>query len=99
MDAIQAENDTAIFREDAPGYDGLACLENWRYSTKNKFREWVEVKIGDKWYVCSPYLYWRMIMHLKYDNVNSTWIPDNQKVNEIVPETIDGFPATDNWQE
>jgi hypothetical protein len=36
-------------------------------SIKVKLRQWLEVKIGSKWYVIGAYSWWHVILHLKFD--------------------------------
>jgi hypothetical protein len=88
---------TEIFSIDGPGRNYLPYTSGYRYTQKGKFREWVEVKIGTKWYVCSPYKEWRMIMHVKFQDATSGWVEDTSTTNEIVLGTISGFAGT--WSE
>lgn len=99
LDLLQDANCTRIFTMDSPGLDNLPLAAGATRTLKGKFREWVEIKIGTKWYVCSNYYHWRAIMHVKYQDNNVGWVPDGQKVNEVLPGTINGFPVPDNWQE
>jgi len=90
-----------IFSIDGPGWgdsgSGLPYTAGYKYSEKNKFREWVQVKIGTKWYVCSPYKEWRSIMHIKFQDATAGWVEDTSKTNEIVVGTISGFAGS--WSE
>jgi hypothetical protein len=96
-DLEQNSGCTEIFSIDSPGRNYLPYTSSYRYTQKAKFREWVEVKIGTKWYVCSPYKEWRMIMHVKFQDGTSGWVEDTSKTNEIVLGTISGFAGT--WSE
>lgn len=96
-DLTQDANCKNIFVIDGPGHNSLPYTQNYRYTQKGKFREWVEVKIGDDWFVCSPYCEWRMIMHVKFKDAATGWIEDASKTNEIVPGTISGFAGS--WSE
>ena len=86
-----------IFNIDGPGIYGLQYTTNYRFTYKGKFRQWVEVKIGGKWYVCSPYKDWRSIMHIKFKDSTDGWIYDASKTNEVVLGTISGFAGS--WSE
>ncbi len=86
-----------LFSLDAPGFLALLYNEDFRCAKKSKYREWVEVKIGTKWYVCSLYKEWRQIMHLKFQDATTGWIEDTSKTNEIVEGTISGFAGS--WSE
>jgi len=96
-DLAQEEDCKRIFVIDAPGRYALYHQTGYTFTYKAKFREWVEVKVGDNWYVCSPYKQWRSIIHSKYDDVQEKWIYDTSKTNEICPGTIDGFAGS--WSE
>ena len=100
-DLTQCPNCYKIFVIDGPGYggfvSGLPYTSGFRFSYKTKFHEWVQIKIGSKWYVCSPYLEWRTIMHVIYSSAVSHWIKDTSKTNEVVTGTISGFANT--WSE
>jgi hypothetical protein len=96
-DLTQNVNLKDIFEIDGPGYDALPYTANFRFSKKAKFQDWVEVKIGSHWYVCSGYKNWRMIMHVKYDGTAGHWVKDDAKTNEVVEGTIEGWAGT--WNE
>jgi len=96
-DLIQNSSLPQIFEIDGPGFDGLPYTNGFRYAEKNKFQDWVEVRIGGKWYVCSPNKYWRSIMHIKYKDAQSGWIEDAGKTNEVVEGTIEGWAG--EWSE
>jgi hypothetical protein len=85
-DVIQDSSCLQIFETDTPGRSALQYNSGHRFSYKAKFQQWVEVNIGEKWYVCSPYLNSRSIMHVKFDDATNKWIrdPDPNKANEIV---------------
>lgn len=80
----------SLFVADAPG-NGLPYVNGYRFSMKAKFREWVEVRIGSYWYVCSPFKPWRAIIHVKLDG--NGWVEDNF-TNEVVPGGITGFAGS-----
>jgi hypothetical protein len=90
-----------IFVIDCPGWGdsngGLSYTMGYKYSEKNKFREWVEVKIGNDWFVCSQYREWCSIMYVKFEDAANGWIEDTSKTNEIVVGTISGFASS--WSE
>ncbi|MHC4867921.1 MAG: hypothetical protein ACYTEX_27945 [Planctomycetota bacterium] len=86
-----------IFVIDGPGAEGLPYLTGYKYSLKGKYREWVQVKIGSKWFVCSPYKEWRCIIHVKYKDATNGWVYDTSSTNEIVLGTISGFAGS--WSE
>jgi hypothetical protein len=86
-----------LFVIDGPGYGDLPPEADYKYAEKSKFRDWVQVKIAGKWYVCSPYKHWRVVTHAKYDAANGRWVLDNEKVNEVVEGTLEGF--SDSWSD
>lgn len=96
-DVIQNPTCKEIFSIDCPGSLDLPYTAGFKYNQKAKFREWVEVKIGTNWYVCSPYKEWRMIMHVKFQDATNGWVEDTSKTNEIVVGTIDGWAGS--WSE
>jgi hypothetical protein len=100
-DLTQNPTLTEILEIDGPGWGtatyGLNYTENFRFSMKGKFQDWVEVKIGTKWYVCSKYKNWRMIMHVKYQDATSGWVQDASKTNLIDSGTISEF--AEDWSE
>jgi len=100
-DLTQCPDCKKIFVIDCPGWGdsngGLSYTMGYKYSEKNKFREWVEVKIGNDWFVCSQYREWRSIMHVKFEDAATGWIEDTSKTNEIVVGTISGFAGS--WSE
>jgi len=83
-DFEQQENCKYLFTEDSAGRDNLPLTANFRCTHKGKFREWVEVKIGGKWYVCSMYFYWYSILHVKYKDATDGWVKDATKTNQIL---------------
>jgi len=93
-DSDQNDGLTSIMVIDGPGFGdanaGLPYTAQCRFNWKSKFHEWIEVKIGGKWYVCSPYKDWRCIMHLEFKGQQQGWGYANG-INEIVPGTIGGF--------
>jgi hypothetical protein len=99
-DLDQNDGLTSLFVIDGPGFgdpnSGLPYTDQCRFSWKSKFHEWIEVKIGGKWYVCSPYKNWRCIMHLEFKGQQEGWWQGNG-INEIVPGTIQGFAA--DWND
>ena len=96
-DVTQQAGKLSIFSVDGPGPIGVPTAANDTYSYKGKFREWNEVEIGGKWYVCSEYIFWRSIMHLKPNEDVTRWIGKEDTENEIVRGTIEGF--ADTWVE
>jgi hypothetical protein len=98
QDVIQNDpSPTEIFAIDGPGCLSLDYEANYRASQKVKARNWIEVNIGGKWYVCSPYKHWRSIMHVKFQDATTGWVEDTSKTNEIIVGTIDGFSSS--WSE
>ena len=97
VDVLQAAGKTQLFTADPPGAENGPANNTDTYTYKSKFREWVEVKIGSKWYVCSPYNYWRSIEHVKSNAGATAWIAVPGATNEIVTGTITGFANT--WAE
>ena len=96
-DEIQNPTCKEIFIIDSPGRLDLPYTAGFKYNQKAKLRNWVELKIGGNWYVCSPYKEWRMIMHVKFQDDTAGWVEDASKTNEIVPGTISGF--AESWSE
>jgi hypothetical protein len=96
-DLTQNTDCKEIFVIDGPGGFPLTYTTGYKYSEKNKFREWVEINIGGKWYVCSPDKEWRSIMHIKFQDATAGWVEDTSKTNEIVLGTISGFAGS--WSE
>ena len=94
---IQNSDCKELFSIDCPGGFDLPYTSGFKYSQKAKFREWVEVEIGGKWYVCSPYKEWRMIMHVKFQDATAGWVHDASKTNEIVLGSIGGWAGS--WSE
>lgn len=88
-----------IFVNDNPGEPAVGSSNDAgkRYTYKAKFREWVQVTIGGKVYVCSPYVNWRSIIHAKFQDATTGWVWDATKTTEIVPGTIENWPNT--WSE
>jgi hypothetical protein len=88
-----------IFVIDNPGEEVVGSVNDAgkRYIYKAKFHEWVQVTIGGKVYVCSPYVNWRSIIHTKCPDNTTGWIWDTTKTTEIVTGTIDGWAET--WSE
>ncbi len=100
-DLTQNPTLTEILEIDGPGHGssngGLEYLDNYRFTMKAKFQDWVEVSIGSYWYVCSKYKNWRSIMHVKYEDATSGWVQDASKTNLIDSGTISGFAG--DWSE
>lgn len=96
-DLTQCPDRKKIFVIDGPGYLLLPYTADYRYTQKGKFREWVEVKIGNNWFVCSQYREWRMIMHIRFEDAAIGWIEETSKMNEVVVGTLSGF--ADSWSE
>ena len=102
-DLIQNDNLTQLFEVDAPGYGhssaGLNYTAGHRCTMKAKFQDWMEIKIGSNWYVCSKYKNWRTIMHVKYQDATAGWVEDTTKTNEVVEDhgPLTGFSGT--WSE
>jgi hypothetical protein len=92
---------THIMRMDGPGFTGLPNIANYLVTGKGKFREWLEVKIGEKWYVISEPVTWHNIYHIAYnvDNDNH-WGFVAGSVNRVLEGDggLLGF-AHDNWGE
>lgn len=86
-----------LFTVDTPGFPSLPLVADYRATYKAKFREWGEVKIGDKWYVCSPYKNWKSILYVKYKDASTGWELDATKTSEIVEGTLSGFAGS--WSE
>lgn len=84
----QTNGNNGVLRFDSPsgGWkfpvpDG--CTATW----KKKFTEWLEVKIGSKWYILSQPQLWHAIGHVKFDTASGHWqfVPDTKdKVNNEV---------------
>lgn len=75
---------------------GNSGTQSGTRTLKASMREWMEVSIGGKWYVCSDYKPWHSIMHAKNDSSQNTlwhWIG----VNEIVTGEIQGNSSS--WGE
>jgi len=53
-DLIQNKNDKNLYSVDRSGV-GYIPEAYKRFTIKGKYREWVEIKIGNKWYVASEY--------------------------------------------
>lgn len=99
-DVKQDKNLPQLFVIDGPGCPRLEYKLDHRFSCKGKFQEWVEVKIGGKWYVCSAYHDWHNIQHLKYvvgPGGQMGWSLDTSKTNEVLKGTIPGWPK--DWSE
>ena len=87
-DLIQNESLKDIFQIDAPGNEALSntAVQNGdRYVFKGKLREWAEVRIGNQWFVCSPYKYWHAILYTKFDGASGHWGFDSSKTSEVLP--------------
>ena len=96
-DLTQNPNLKEIFQNDAPGGCQLDFAGGPNaFEQKGKFREWVEVKIGTKWYVCSAYKPWHVILH--GDRVGGHWRLTPNTVNEVLPGDggYNGFAGTWN---
>ena len=96
-DLSQSDDLKAILEIDGPGRAGLPYTANYRFTYKAKFQDWVEMKIGENWYVCSKYKNWRCIMHVKYQDATAGWVKDSGKTNEVVVGTITGW--ANSWSE
>ena len=77
---------------DAPGFRSLPIEPGSTCALKLKAREWMEAGIGDRWYPISSYVYWRCILHAKYNEEDETWVFEAD--SEIVQGTISDFAGT-----
>jgi hypothetical protein len=96
-DLVQQAALKPLFSIDGPGHPQLPHTAGFRFSYKGKFQEWMEVKIGDDWYVASFKKNWRLRMFIKYDGGTSKWIEDTTKKNEVVAGSLTGWSST--WAE
>lgn len=96
-DSTQQANKLSLYTVDVPGPGSNPLAHTDTYTYKGKWHEWAEVQIGGKWYICSDYIYWRSIMHLKSNAAGTRWIDKPGTVNEVVRGTIDGWANT--WSE
>jgi len=60
-----------------------------------KAREWVEVKIGSKWYVVSPWIDWRQVLQAKF-TPGVGWDVDGTKDNYLQKGTFSDF--AEDWE-
>ena len=97
MDAIPTAQKPYLFFEDAPGGRNFIIGVNLRYFHIAKYRDWAEVKIGVKWYVISPYSYWRSRVHVICVDPDLGFIQDPARPSIIEQGPIDGFSGT--WGE
>ena len=97
LDVTQNPGLEELFSIDGPGSLILSYIDGFGYSMKGKFREWVEVKVGNRWYICSPYKNWRCVVHLLYQDEEHGYVQDQSHDNEGVPGTIGGFAGS--WGE
>ena len=51
----------------------------------------MEVKIGSRWYVCSPYIDWKHLLHAKYVDEEQGWDIDDMRENYLIKGTFEGF--------
>lgn len=109
-DRAQNPSLTSLFSIDGPGIgtvgtqgEGLDYVDGSRFAYKGRFRNWVEVKIGEgqyaHWFVCSPYLYWHAILHLRFPGEYENWGRDPLPLrpSEVLGGngTLEGF--ADEW--
>jgi hypothetical protein len=53
--------------------DGLTAGVQYWSEQRTKFRSWTEVQIGGKWYVCSAYLPWKVMLHALFNHATKKW--------------------------
>ena len=97
MDWVQDSGSTSLFCVDTPGYPANPINNTDTVSHKGSFAQWVEVKIGGMWYVCSACHMWHTILHAKSNATATGWVARPGKVNEIVEGMIPGF--ANDWNE
>ncbi len=91
-DIKQQANCLPLWVADFPGSWEQLHTAGHHYAYCGKFREWVEVKIGGKWYTASKYKLWRNWLHFKVDSGN--WTIDGAEANTIEEGTWTGFANT-----
>jgi hypothetical protein len=85
VDEIPDSSLPYLFEIDTPGITiNRSTLTSKRYMQKAKFRDWIEVQIGGKWYVLSGYKEWYSVMHVAFCDSVGIWMEDlTGKVTEI----------------
>jgi hypothetical protein len=94
-DLLAEKNNSLIFALDAPSLIGMEYAKGAFITDKFSMREYVEVKIGKYWFVCSEYQEWHSILHTRFVSDEKGWV--RYGVNEVLPGSIPGKPSS--WKE